>query len=355
MTLLRYAFMFILFISLSSRASADEFLYLAAGDTISVKAIDQDTGQLRELQTLDLEGAGPITFSPDKTSLYIVAKMAIATYVIADDGKLSLVNKAPIQMRPSYLHTDTKGNYITGNHYNEGAMSVWKLTKGVYEGETVQVLQLKNHAHATIFSKDNRFILVPATGPNKIFQITFDENTGRVSPNDPAFALGPKTGAREPRHLVFNRTLNIAYTTQERFKPGVAAWSWDPEKGLLNLIQNIVTAKERVRGITTADLHVTPDNRFLYISNRDKRNEHDSIIAFKIDSETGRLSLVERFPSEHIPRSFCINQSGKFIYVAGQGDDTLGVYKIRQDNGHLTKITQYETGDHPIWVTTLIK
>ena len=364
MTFLKRIFLLVILIGLGlyDRLSAAEFLYLAAGNTIVVKAIDQSTGKLSEYQTLKLDGAGPFTFSPDKTFLYIVANatgskkhISIATYKIADDAKLTLLKNEPIHMRPAYLHTDAKGKFITGNHYREGKMSVWKLTKGIYEGETVQELTLEKMTHATIFTKDNKYILVPATGPNKVFQIKFDENTGRVTSNDPAFASGPEKGAREPRHLIFNRTLNIAYTTQERINPGVATWIWDQEKGLLKLIQNIVTTKENVETITTADLHITPDNKYLYISSRDKKNERDSIIGFKIDQKSGRLSLMKHFPSEHIPRSFCINKSGKYIYVAGQGDDRLGVYKIDPTNGHLEKITQYKTSASPIWVTTLIK
>ena len=362
MTFFKRVILFCFLMGIYDQIFAAEYLYLSGGNTITVKEINESTGKLREHQTLQLKGAGPITFSPNKTFLYIVAKtpgsansMSIATYKIAHDAKLKLLQNAPINMRPAYLHTDAKGNYITGNHYREGKMSVWKLTKGIYEGETVQELTLEKNAHSTIFSKDNRYILVPATGPNKIFQIKFDERTGKVTLNDPAFANGPANGAREPRHLVFNRKLNIAYTTQEGINPGVAIWSWDSQKGILKLIQNIVTTQENDEGITTADLHITPDNKFLYISSRDTNNKRDSLIGFNIDPKSGRLSTTKNFPCEHIPRSFTINQSGKYIYVAGQGDSKIGVYKIDPANGHLEKVIQYETSFSPIWVTTLIK
>ena len=362
MTFVDRIFFSVVLTVLPYQVSAEEFLYLAAGSTISVQVIDQSTGKLREHQTLKLDGAGPITFSPDKAFLYIVARtpgakkqFSIATYKVADDAMLTFLKNSPINMRTTYLHVDAKGNYLIGNHYNAGKMSVWKLTKGVYEGETLQELTLEKRAHSAIFSKDNSYILVPATGPNKVFQIIFDEYTGRVTPNSPALASGPKIGAREPRHLVFNRQLNVAYTTQERMNPGVAAWTWDPEKGLLKLMKNIVTTNKDVESITTADLHITPDNKFLYISNRDDKNERDSIIGFHIDPKNGRLSIIKHFPSEHFPRSFCTSKSGRYLYVAGQGDAKLGVYKIHPDTGYLEKITQYETGTRPIWITTLVK
>jgi len=362
MTFLKHILVLMVFMSLPHQTSAAEFLYLASGNTIAVKAIDQETGSLRDQQTLKLDGAGPLGFSPDHSFLYIVMQAPrskrqqfIATYKIGKDGTLTFVQKSPINMPCEYVHADATGQYLVGSHYGKGKMSVWKLTEGVYEGETVQEFSLEQQAHSTVFSTDNQYILVPATGPNKVFQLRFDEKTGRVTSNNPAFANGPKTDARQPRHLVFNRKLKIAYTTQERMKPGVATWEWNSEKGVLTLIENIVTTNEHVKSITTADLHITPDNTFLYISSRDDKNKRNSIVGFRIDPENGRLSLINRFPSEHTPRSFCITKSGKYLYVAGKGDAKLGVYKIHPDTGHLEKITQYKTGVNPIWVTTLVK
>ncbi|GJL53776.1 MAG: 6-phosphogluconolactonase [Nitrospirales bacterium] len=350
------------FMSVATHASAAEFLYLASGNTISVKVIDQTTGTLRDHQTLALDGTGPITISPEQSFLYIVEQQLrskrqpfIATYAIGNDGKLTLQQQSPINMQTEYVDADATGQYLTGSHYGKGKMSVWRLTEGVYEGETVQEFTLEQKAHSTVFSQDNRYILVPATGPNKVFQMTFDETTGRVALNTPAFASGPTSGARQPRHLMFNRQLPIVYTTQERIHPGVATWEWNPEKGTLTLIENIVTTHDDVKSITTADLHITPDNTFLYISNRDDKKKRDSIIGFRIDSENGRLSLIKHFPSEHIPRSFCISKSGTYLYVAGKGDAKLGAYEIHADTGELEKITQYQTGANPIWVTTLVK
>jgi len=362
MTLLKRILVLMVFMSLPYQTFATEYLYLASGNTITVKANDQDTGTLRDYQTVKLDGTGPIAFSPDHSFLYIVIQAQrskrqqfIATYTIGNDGKLTFQQKSAINMPSEYVQADATGQYLIGSHYGKGKMSVWKLTKGVYEGETVQEFTLEQQAHSTVFSKDNHYILVPATGPNKVFQMTFDEKTGRVAFNNPAFARGPKIDARQPRHLVFNRKLNIAYTTQERMNPGVATWEWNPENGVLNLLENIVTTNDHVKSITTADLHITPDNQFLYISNRDDKNKRDSIIGFRIDPKNGRLSLIKHFPSEHVPRSFCISQSGTYLYVAGKGDAKLGVYQIHPDTGELEKITQYKTGANPIWVTTLVK
>ena len=106
--------------------------------------------------------------------------------------------------------------------------------------------------------------------------------------------------------------------------------------------------------LTTADLHMTPDNKFLYASLRDKNNKVDAILLYKIKPD-GSLIYSERFPCENIPRSFCINQTGDYLYVAGQKAEKLGVYKINKETGYLTKVSQYETGKAPIWVETITR
>ena len=150
----------------------------------------------------------------------------------------------------------------------------------------------------------------------------------------------------------------MVYTSNEREQPGVGAWQWDTEKGQLTPIQNIVTQPKGFTGrITTADLHLTPDAKFLYLSNRDitARNAptgKDSIVAFRVDPQNGRLKMIGHFPCERVPRSFTIDKLGKFLYVAGQSDARLGAYRI-EANGALKKIAQYKVGKGPIWVETL--
>ncbi|MEC8507058.1 MAG: beta-propeller fold lactonase family protein, partial [Planctomycetota bacterium] len=164
--------------------------------------------------------------------------------------------------------------------------------------------------------------------------------------------------ARQPRHLVFHPNLPVAYTTYERDPPGIGVWQWETEKGMLKPIQNLITQPDSFRGrITTADLHMTPNGRFLYLSNRDttQRNSptgKDSIVGFRVHPQTGKLQRVGDFPCERIPRSFTIDKLGHFLYVAGQGDGRLGAYRI-EGSGELTKIQTYEVGEKPIWVETL--
>ena len=338
---------------------AQELLYVSSGDAIEVKRINPQTGSLLDFQRIELIGISIFTFSRNKKFLYAMASIngnrenrSIATYKVEDDGKLDLIFNAPISSRVTDLKTDHSDNYLAGSHYGEGTASIWKLDRGVYKGELVQEIILEKNAHAVRFSPNNKVLFIPATGPNKIFQLAFDQESGKVTQTDPA--LGPQKGAAQPRHLVFHPTLNVAYSTQERNKPGVAMWHWKPSKGELELAQTLTSSDDISGRITNADLHISPDEKFLYISSRDKQKELDQIIAYKINATDGRLTLANTFPSEHFPRSFGLNKTGDFAFVAGQRENKLGVYKVNKTTGDLIKIRQYETGNNPIWVETLL-
>ncbi|MEM6474079.1 MAG: beta-propeller fold lactonase family protein, partial [Planctomycetota bacterium] len=346
---------------------SEQRLYLAAGQRISVFEAAAESGDLKLLQELALDGAGPFTFAPNRKLVYVASRLtdakkktpAITTLKIRPDGTLERVHAAEVKMRPGYLMPDNNGEFLAGNHYGPGKASVWKIDP-VYRGTTVGELTLEAKAHSAVFSPDNHWLLVPATGPNKVFINKFIAQVGTIEPHEPPFVSGPSQAneARQPRHLIFHPNLSIAYTTNERERPGVCVWRWDTENGRLEPIQNIVTARaDSKTSITTADLHLTPDARFLYVSNRDvsKRNAlvgEDTLVGFEVDPQTGMLTMLGHTPCERIPRSFTVDKLGSYVYVAGQGDDKVGAYQI-EESGALRKIRAYDVGKNPIWIATL--
>jgi 6-phosphogluconolactonase len=83
----------------------------------------------------------------------------------------------------------------------------------------------------------------------------------------------------------------------------------------------------------SADLQVGSDGRFLYGSNRGD----DSIVAYAIDAETGRLTLVGHYPSGgETPRSFAIDPTGHWLLAANQNSDNVAIFRIDRANGTLS-------------------
>ncbi|MAS95403.1 MAG: hypothetical protein CMO55_19560 [Verrucomicrobiales bacterium] len=338
------------------------FVYLSSGDEITVFEADPSLGKLSPVQTV--EGRGLIAVDDHQTYAYAIGPKALRTFEIQPDGKLALLGEAEIEKGGGYLDVGPSGRFVATNDYGAGTATVWPIGEdGIASGEPCAHIQLEKKAHSSVFSPDGNFVLVPATGPNKVFQLKFDSQSGSVEPNTPPFASGP-TGegtAQQPRHLVFHPNGKIVYTTLERDKPGVGVWEWDDKTGTLKVVQNLVTLPDGFEGmITTADLHLTPNAKYLYVSNRDLTDRkatsgESSIVGFEVDSDTGMLSMIGHFPCEHIPRSFAIDRAGEFVYVAGQMADKLGVYWIDQASGELERVEQHATGKGPNWVVCVSK
>jgi 6-phosphogluconolactonase len=349
--------------------SAAEFVLVSANNSVTVHKIDAKKGTLTTAQTLPLEGAGPIGFSPDKKIVYVSAALtpdkkktpAIATLTRNAKGQLQVAALHEVKTSPGYLDTDASGNFLAGSHYSAGAVSMWKLEDGIFRGTLIAETKVDDKAHSSIFSPDGQFLYVPTTEPNKVYSYRVDAKSGAITPTKPAFASGPQeeNAARQPRHLIFHPTLPIVYTILEREKSGVGVWSWDATTGQLACINNIVTTlPELTQRITTAEIHLTPNNRFLYISSRDENTKDDKtggdhMVGFRVDEKTGGLTLIGHFPCESIPRFFGINATGDFLYVGGQGEGKLGCYRINQDSGKLEKFDQVNLGGRVGWVATV--
>jgi 6-phosphogluconolactonase len=98
--------------------------------------------------------------------------------------------------------------------------------------------------------------------------------------------------------------------------------------------------------IWAADLHLTPNGRFLYASERTT----SAIGAFRVDGASGKLTYLGSTPTEKQPRGFNIDPTGQFIVVSGEKSDMLAVYSIQTENGALKAIGRYPTGKGANWV-----
>ena len=95
-----------------------------------------------------------------------------------------------------------------------------------------------------------------------------------------------------------------------------------------------------------ADIHSTPDGKFLYASERTT----STLAAFSVDSKTGMLTSIDSYPTEKQPRSFDIDPPGRYLLSVGQLSNSMTAYAIHQATGMLTKLKEYPVGKNPNWV-----
>jgi len=247
---------------------------------------------------------------------------------------------------PCHLVVDKTQKYLLLVNYGSGSTAVLPVKADGSLGEVSSFIQHQGssadprrqrgpHAHSINLSADNRFAIVPDLGLDHVIVYRFDASNGTISPNDPPFAtVKPGSG---PRHFDFHPNGKFAYVINE-MGSSVTAFSWDAAKGVLTNLQTISTLPADFRGENnSADIHVHPNGRFVYASNRG----HDSIAIFAIDKVKGTLTFVDRFSTQgKTPRNFAIDPTGKFLIAANQDTDNLVVFRIDPDTGKVTPTGQ---------------
>jgi 6-phosphogluconolactonase len=326
-------------------------VYVSNADSgdISVLRMDAATGTLTALKPTPVGGScGPLAISPDRRFLY-AARRSAPTVVLSfaidpQSGELSPLGQADLPASMAYLALDRAGRFLLSASYGGHQIAVNPVAAGGLPQPPQQVLPTEPNAHAVLADPSNRFVLATSLGADIVMQQRFDATTGRLTPNDPP-AVKVRQGAG-PRHLVFHPNRRFVYLLNE-LNATLDVFAFDAERGVLAALQTVAAIPEGVAGAPWgADIHLTPDGRFLYSSER----RSSTLAAFRVDAATGLLTLIGHVPTEAQPRGFNIAPSGRFLLAVGQLSHQLSTYAIDPETGALGKLHETRVGQNPHWV-----
>ena len=332
------------------------YVTVSGEDQIARFLMDENTGALEPAAEIAVPGRpAPIALDPTRRFMHVGRRETceITSYGIdAASGALTERATVPLDSDPCYMATDRSGRYLFSAYYLAERAAVHAIdAEGRVTHPAIEWLHTGRGAHCFQTDRSNRFAFVPHIAgngaPNAIFQFHFDAETGRLSPNQPARA--EPEGEVGPRHFCFHPTKDLLYFSNEQGS-GVATWAFDPETGTLRHLATVPTLPEGWEGENTcAQIHLTPDGRFLYAPNRG----HDSIAEFEIDAESGLPRPLGHAAAQQVPRAFAIDPAGRFLISAGLSSGRLAVYRIDADSGRLAEIAQHPVGQAPMWVTII--
>lgn len=317
---------------------------------IYVYSFNSLTGAVKPVSSIKTDNPSFLAIAPNEQFVYAVHENgsknnpgSVAAFAFnKSNGSLTLINTEPSGgNHPCYVAIDKTGKWVTTGNYTGGSAAVLPVnpdgslgkpvTVKQHEGKGVNAQrQEKPHVHATVFAPDERFLLVPDLGIDKVMVYAFNKKDGSLQPANPAF-LKVADGAG-PRHLAFHPSGKFGYLMEE-MRGHVIAFKY--ANGQLKQFQDISSHPDNYTGVIgSADIHVSPDGKFLYASNRGDAN---SLAIFSINQQTGTLTNVG-FQSTQgaVPRNFSIDPSGNFLLVANQNSDNIVIFKRDVKTGLLT-------------------
>jgi 6-phosphogluconolactonase len=244
----------------------------------------------------------------------------------------------------AYLSIDRTGRHLFSASYGGHLLAASTVSADGRPQPAHQVLPTEPNAHAVLADASNRFVLATSLGGDVVMQLRFDAASGRLTDNAPP-AVRVRKGAG-PRHLVFHPGGRFVYLLNE-LDSSIDVFAFDAEQGTLSPLQTITSLPAGMSGAPwAADIHVTPDGRFLYSSER----RSSTLAAFRINAASGQLSLIGHVPTEAQPRGFAIDPRGRFLLSVGQVSHRLSCYAIDAERGVLTKLHDLAVGRNPHWV-----
>lgn len=286
---------------------------------------------------------------------------AVSAYSIDEKtGDLTFLNKQPsFGGAPCFVSVSENGkfvllaNYVGGNIVNFPIEKDGKLGSAIdlkqhFGSSTNKNRQDAPHAHSITLDHKNNYAIACDLGIDKALIYKFDEKSGKLQTNDAQSFFQTKAGAG-PRHFVFHPNQKFAFLINE-LDSTIISLGYDAEKGLLSEIQTVKTIPAnyaRAADNSGADIHISPDGKFLYGSNRG----HNSIVCFKVNEQNGTLEYVENISTEgKTPRNFAIEPNGNFLLAANQNSDSIVVFRIDKTTGKLLKTGFTATIPKPVCI-----
>ena len=322
---------------------------------------DAATGQATLLShTTGVVNPSFLEIAPDKQHVYAATETrtagagSISAFSLdRASGTLRFINKMPSGGdNPVYVSVHRSGRWVALANYTGGSLSVFPIRADgallpyvrniQHTGHSINpTRQEKSHVHSVVFSPDNRTLYAQDLGEDSISIYGFDSGLDQPLRETGSQASGAlmttvkiaTTPGSGPRHLTFHPNGKYAYLIEE-MGGCVDVFRYYPGTGHLQLLQRIAAHADTAKGpFRSSDIHVSPDGRFLYATNRESER---NIAIFAVDPAKGTLRTIGYQPVlGKEPRNFMLDPTGNFLLVANQDSNAVIVFRVDKQTGLL--------------------
>ncbi len=299
--------------------------------SVSAFSINRTNGDLTFLNVVSSQGAGPAHLSVDPLGQFVF----VANY---GGGSIAVL---PVQMDGSL------GNF-TDAQMDVGSVGPTHATNAPPGSFAISGHDAP-HAHMIQADPAGKFVLHVDLGQDRIYSWLLNRNTGKLTPNNPAFVSVPPGDG--PRHFAFHPSGLWFYSLQEEAST-LLFYEYTPGNGSLLQKQMISSLPPGFTGTNfTSEVRVSQDGKFVYAANR----LHDTIGVFSVDRKTGQLTRVgEASTLGDYPRSFTIDPTGNYLFSCNQRSDAITAFRVHgEDDRELDFTGQYTPVGSPASIVFL--
>ncbi len=338
------------------------YLETTHGNGIYIYELDHTTGAIHYLNEVgNIDSPSFLAISPDQRFLYATSEVwlwdegTVSAYAIdAAAGSLSYLNKQPtLGSIAAFAHVDRTGSCLLVSNYWDGESVVLFPIRGDgrlapptsshrHEGSGPNPdRQEKAHAHCIVPDLNNRYALSADLGIDQVIVYALDVAGSRLVPHG-SLKLDDGSG---PRHLALHPNGQYVYVIQE-LGSAISVLSYDSETGELRKLQSVSTLPASfAEHNQCSEIQITPSGRFIYGANRG----HDSLVAYAVDATNGHLSYIGHYSTKgRTPRHFSIDPTGTFVLVGNQDSYTVVTFRIDPDTGALQDTGQVANVPTPV-------
>ena len=356
--------------------------YTPNGGGIYLFRIDPVTAAFTQLQVIDgIKNPSWLTLNQAQTRLYAVSEIddyqgtrngAVVSYAIDNDSlqlkRLSAVSSGGAT--PAHASVHPSGKFVFVANHGGGNVAVLPVGSDGALGEATDVrpsVGPRHHAraagdpvgqfavsdhegphlHMVAADPSGQFVVANDAGLDLTLVWRFDASAGRLLPADMPVISAPPGSA--PRHFVFHPNGRVFYNLYEH-DGRVAVYDYDAAHGGMKLKQTVLSLPPRFAGSNlSAEIVITADGRFLYVSNR----LHSAVAVFAVANDGQLRSLSETWVHADSPRNLCIDPSGAFLFSCNQRGDSITSFHLNAATGALTFTGRFEPVGSPASMTIL--
>ncbi|MEK9702648.1 MAG: lactonase family protein [Deltaproteobacteria bacterium] len=319
---------------------------------IQLFTLDLTSGQLNYVKGVrGIENPSFLILTKDFQRLYAVVEVSehqgnsgggVAGYAISEEGRtLNPLNNQPTNgNHPCHLSLSHSEDALFVANYSGGSVAAYQVMKDgnlsgpndfhQHHGSSVNLKRQEGpHAHMAHLTPDGRHLLVTDLGTDQlmVYQINSQGKLDLIK--DRCLKLPAGSG---PRHLTFSHSNKSMYLINELGNTILVFPVGEDGLPAKEPTQEIKTLPgDFSEESTTADIHVHPNGKFLYGTNRG----HDSFCCYRILPDE-RLELIGHVPTGgQSPRNFSIHPDGKWLVVAHQVSGNILSFAVDQETGML--------------------